>query len=431
MELSTPSCTGRPQAATPPPWKRRALVFRASDRRGMSFCYALIVLTVMLTLGLVFVEIGQNSARWAYSHYRDSQAFYLSEAGLDQAIWMMQQSAPGVDNINTALTVSDADAQAGVTKTYTSATFTVGDGTCRFTAIAPYQRIPGTIQLTATGITPGGMRQAVQKVVRADSSHPGGNPVTPAPCFAYGVFSGHNLTMTGNPTVKGHPENGGSGVYSNGNLSITGNPTIYGPVSATSTITITGNLNQIPSNAGRNAHCARLAMPTLDLPHYKLIADETWGSGGTVSMTGNISAPLGTVADPKVIYVNGTLKLTGNVTMSGIGIIVASNGITITGNVTYGSPGNDAWGFATAGSMKITGNAQVYGSCYCHNATGDADFTATGNANVYGSVIADVVSFTGNYMVEWDATSSRLANMPGATVQNGPPTVASLFWKRL
>jgi cytoskeletal protein CcmA (bactofilin family) len=431
METLTPSCTDRPRAAaTRPPRKHRAFVFRASDRRGVSFCYALITLTVMLTLGMVFVEIGLNSAKWAYSHYRDSQAFYLSEAALDRATWMMQQSASGEDNINTALTLSDADAQAGVTKTYTSADFTVGDGTCRFTAVAPYQRIPRTVQITATGITPGGMRKDVLKVVRADTNGGSGN-VLPAPCFAYGVFSDHNMTMTGNPTVKGHPENGGSGLYSNGNLSLTGNPTIYGPVSATGTITVTGNFNQIPSNAGRNAHCPRLAMPTIDLAHYQSIADEVWGTGGTVSMSGNISAPLGTLEHPKIIYVNGTLKLTGNVTMSGIGIIVASKGVTVTGNVTYGSPGNDAWGFATAGSFKITGNAQVYGSIYCHNATGDADFTATGNANVYGSIAADVVTFTGNYMVEWNAASRGLANMPGSTVQNGPPSVASLVWKRL
>jgi len=397
------------------------------QRRGMSFCYALIAMSVMLTLGVVFVQLGLNSAQWAYGHCRDTQALYLAESGVEHATWMMQDSASGVDGINDSLRLTDAEAEAGQTRTYESPTITVADGTYSFRAVAPHKKIPGTVQILGAGTTKRGTHEDIFTVLRADWNETPGT-VVPSPCFNYAVFSDHNFEMKGNPEVRGHPELGGAGVYSNGNLSFSGSPTVYGPIAASGSIT--GSPTQIPADAGRYPGHARVTMPIIDLDHYRSIADEVWGSGGTVSKSGSITAPLGTFEDPKIIYVDGCLKLTGGVTMTGIGIIVATKGVEVDGNVTYGDPGNDAWGILTAGSFKLDGTATINASVYCHNATGDALFDAAGTANVFGAVVADVVTLKGNYRVEWGGETTGISEMPGATVDNGPPAVARVSWKR-
>jgi len=397
-------------------------------RRGVSFCYALVVMSVMLTLGVVFLQVGLNSAKWAYGHCHETEALYLADSAVDHAMWMMQASESGVDGINDSLKLTDAEASAGETRTYESPTITVADGTYSFRAVAPYKQVPGTLQILASGTTKRGTwRQDILTVLRADWNETDGT-VIPSPCFDYAVFSDHNFEMKGNPEIRGHPELGGAGVFSNGNLSFSGSPTVYGAIAATGSIT--GSPTQIPADAGRYPGHARVAMPFIDLDHYRSIADEIWGSGGTVSKSGHIDAPLGTFEDPKIIYVDGSLKLTGGVTMTGIGIIVASKGVEVAGNVTYGDPGNDAWGILTAGSFKLTGTATINASVYCHNATGDALFDAAGTANVFGAVVADVVTLKGNYRVEWGGETRGISEMPGATVRYGPPAVARVAWKR-
>ena len=168
-------------------------------------------------------------------------------------------------------------------------------------------------------------------------------------------------------------------------------------------------------------------MPEIDLNSYRSKADEALGSGGTVTLASGASAPLGTYENPKIIYVNGTLKLAGNLT--GVGVIVASKGIEITGNVTYGASGS-AWALLTAGSLTMAGTTQVQGSIYCHNATGTAEFIGHGTPNVLGCVVADVVTFTGDYTVEWDGGPAQIWDLPGSVVSHGPPVIETVAWKK-
>ena len=382
----------------------------------------------MLTLGVVFLRIGLNSAKWAYAHCRDTQALYLAESAVDHAIWMMQASASGVNGINDSLRLTDAEAEAGQTRVYESGIISVADATCSFRAVAPCKRTPRTIQVHATGLTRGGIRQDILAVVRADSNQTGGGTAIPAACFNYAVFSDHNFQMNGNPEVRGHAELGGAGVYANGDLSFNGSPTVYGAIAAAGSIT--GSPTQIPADAGRYPNHARVAMPAIDLHHYRSIANEVWGSGGTISKSGMITASLGTFRHPKIIYVDGSLKLTGGVTLTGIGVIVASKGIEVAGDVAYGASGSNAWALLTSGSFKLTGTAVIEGSIYCHNATGDALFDAAGTANVYGAIVADVITLKGDYVVEWDGTPARISELPGATVEHGPPAITRVSWKR-
>jgi hypothetical protein len=399
---------------------------RARNDSGVSFVYAIVALGAMLILGLTFLQVGLNSAKWAYGHYRDQQAFALAESAIDHAIWMMQASVEGDGGINTALDVSMTEAAAGIQQTFTSETWTLPTGAYRFVAKAPYKGIYGTAEVRGTGIDQNGHIAEVCTVLTPTYPDPGGSDRVPPACFQHAMFSDHNLLVNGSPQILGHPEVGGAGLYANGNITFTGTSSvIYGPISATGTIT--GTTTQVPATAGRYENAPRESMPTIDLAYFKSIADVMY-TGDPVKFTSGYDASAGTYDDPVIIFVDGTAQVAGNFT--GVGVIVATDGIDVTGSVTYGAPGS-SWAFVTAGNFTTKGATQIHGLIYCHNATGTADFIGTGTPNIYGGVIADVITINGNYITEWDADPLQIAELPGMARLYYPPVVDTLYWERM
>jgi hypothetical protein len=392
----------------------------------MSFCYALVVLVAMLVLGLIFMQIGLNSAKWAYSHYRDNQALFLAEAAVDRASWMMQSSAVGEDGINTALALTDAEVAAGATRSFTSPVWALDGGSYRFTAVAPHKSLPGTVEIHAVGTAPTGQREDVLVVTKPKPGPTGGTETyIPAACFNYVMFSDHNFTVNGNPSILASTAAGGAGIYANGNVVFSGvASTVEGPICATGRII--GTTTQVPADAGRHEGVARVPMPELDLTYFATRADLTY-TGTKVKFNSGHDASIGTYEDPKIIFVNGSAEISGQFT--GIGVLVATKGIRVTGNCTYGSPGS-SWAFLTSGSFTVAGTAQIHGLVYAHNATGTAEFIGHGTPNIFGGVVADVITLTGSYTTEWDGGPTNIADLPGATHYQGPPVVETVFWER-
>ncbi|MGQ9729808.1 MAG: hypothetical protein ACUVX8_00915 [Candidatus Zipacnadales bacterium] len=400
------------------------------NRRGLSFCYSLIVLGSMLTLGIVFMQIGLNSAHWAYSHCRDQQALSLAEGAVDHAIWMMQQSSAGESGINTALGISDGEITGG---TFHSPVFQLPTGRYQFIATAPYNGIPGTVEVHGWGIAKDGTRDDVSAILRLDTtSSESPLPYKPHPIFHYAMFSDHNLTVNGSPQIIAHSESGGAGLFSNGNITFKGTAsTVYGAIVAGGHIY--GTATQIPSNAPRIEEHPHIDMPVLDLDYYRdpthFAAHEYHVAPKSgLSFTNGHNAGSTTFAEPKVIFVEGSVKIAGN--WEGVGLLVATEGIQVSGNVTYGSP-DSSWAFLTSGQFKISGTAQIHGLIYCHNADGHAEFIGTGTPNIFGGVIADVITMRGDYTTEWDGTPCGISALPGTTWQQGPPLIETVLWEKL
>jgi Tfp pilus assembly protein PilX len=396
------------------------------DRRGMSFCYAMIVLTAMLVLGSVFLHIGLNSAKWAYSHYQQERAFYLAESALDRACWMIQKDSAGAGGINNALSLTDTEVAAGQTRTFQSPTWQTADGAYSFRAVAPHKQIPGTVEIYATGTSAGGgaVQEATFTILRPNRDiNTTDTSFTAATCFSHAILSGHNLTISGSPQVVG------GGVHVNGNLHFNGEASsVDGNITATGTIS--GNCTQ-PAGAERTELADPVSLPMLSMPFYLAQAQaggQELGTSDTSKVTlAGASAPLGTFEAPKIIFVHGYLKLSG--ILSGVGIIAATRGIEITGNVDYYNS-DSMWALITPGTFKMTGTTHVTGSIYCHNGTGSAEFIGSGTPNVLGGVVADVITMTGDYTVQHDARVMGLHEMPGAIVDFGPPVVQTLAWTR-
>jgi hypothetical protein len=404
----------------------KTAAYLTRDRRGMSFMYATIVLGAMLVLGLIFLQIGLNSAKWAYSHYRDQQALSLAEAAVDRASWMIQASPQGDSGINTQLAVTEAEAAAGVVRTFNSPTWTLGTGSYSFVARSPHKGIYGTTEIRAAGTAKGGNCEEVLVVLHPEVPPPTGSDTIPAACFNYAMFSDHNLTVKGSPQVLAHSDTGGTGLYANGNIQFSGTAAeVQGPICATGTIS--GSCTQVPADAGRFQGVPRVPMPELDLNHYRSIADVKYTTSGYQSFTSGYDGSAGTYADPKIIFVDGKVKIAGQFT--GVGMIVSNSEIKVTGNVTYGA--NSSWAFMTSGAFTVAGTAQIHGMIYCHNATGTAEFTGNGTPNIFGGVVADLITITGSYTTEWDGPATNIAELPGTAHRGRAPTVETLFWERI
>lgn len=405
--------------------RRQAPVLKGrarTSRRGISFCYTLIVLSAMLILGAVFLHIGLNSAQWAYGHYRQQQSLFLAEAALDRAIWMMEASSAGTDGINAALEVSDAEAAAGVTRTYESPVWQLASGSYQFVATAPHKRIPGTVALRARGVSlRNGVTEGVFAVLRPERANEFDLfNYTNANCFGYAMLSDHNLTVNGNPIVHG-------GLHANGDIHFNGAAAeVYGPISG---INVYGVVTQIPSDAGllqRDTGWVPVGMPPIKLAHYEEVAAEVH-QGGWINFTNGHSSPSYDPTSPKIIYCDGKVKLAGN--FDGVGIIVSNKGFEVTGNVTYGAPGS-SWAFVTTGDFKVAGTSQIHGGIYCHNINGEAQFIGYGTPNIFGCVVSDVITITGDYIVDWDGSIKDIYDLPGMLEDLGPPVVDIVAWER-
>ncbi|MFQ6131377.1 MAG: hypothetical protein ACE5R4_05020, partial [Armatimonadota bacterium] len=263
--------------------------------------------------------------------------------------------------------------------------------------------------------------------------------------FGHALFSDHNLTMTGTVFVDGNPEcvcskghevypplpkgslcpignpppvpdpppnpdeviveEGGEGIYSTGNITFDGTPDVIGNVRSTGSIE--GSVNQ--SMGALYPHGGKLTFPEIDLAWYESNADEILVGDTTIS-----GGVLGTWDDPKIIFVDGLVKLSGQFT--GVGTIVSTQGFRVTGTVDYADPGSGL-ALLTTGDFRIMGTADVYGLVYAHNVINEVEFTGAGTARVFGAVAADMITTRGTLDVIYDRRLKNIAGLPGSEGQ--------------
>jgi hypothetical protein len=355
----------------------------------------------MLILGLVFVEIGTTSAVNASRTREATAALLLADGGVDYAAWAIQSD---YNNIATQLASGTVYAPA----TYNSPTLSVTGGTFHFTATKPFSGVSNLTLVTATGTSAKGRAQQIRSVFK-------NVPTVPA-CFDHAIFSNHNLTFKGNTYINGQPALSGKGLHANGNISFSGSSyTVIGDATATGSITNAGRVQGTVSPYGPH-----LSMPALDMDYYASMADISYNGDVTFN---NAAFGIGTFAHPRIIYVKGKVSLSGNIT--GVGMIVAKGGVTITGNTQYSDSGS-ALAILTAGTFDMHGTADVVGLCYAHNVTDTAAFTQTGTSTIYGGIVADVVTLKGTPDVTWDPRLKSINGLPGAEGQ-----VDVISWERI
>lgn len=175
-----------------------------------------------------------------------------------------------------------------------------------------------------------------------------------------------------------------------------------GNVSAGGNVTYGGD-NQIDGKVLENQ--PKIPLPDIDLNYYRSIATQYYPGDKTFSGNFTING---------VIFVEGKASVSG--TVSGQGLIVAVEGISVTGHVVYQS-GDDFLALITPGQLKVAGNVRIDGLLYSHNVELPTEVYLLGNVQINGAVIGDEIITKGNVQITYDPRIREInLPLPGETI---------------
>jgi len=308
---------------------------RASNReKGMVLVIVLGLVMLIVFAAAFFASFGTNEIRTVKRHNDSIKAFYLAEAGLQDAICRL--------NSDFVDTYKDIEVDVSIS----------GDLLSYTVVISPpsYNEDTEIYSVTVTSIgTSGGVSRKIQQTVELGLTWG----------FAdYALYFGGTADMLVYQFDIGKEASIIGDIFGNGDISIGKDFYLDGDVRATGSIsldkdsTVTGELypdSEMPAPA-----------PVLDTsPYDEEIAVAAESSVGDMSISGTLSSTIDT-------YVNGTATISGNISVAtgedakivATGDIVISPGISVGQNITMITDGT-----LTAGeSYSIGKNCLLYSS---------------------------------------------------------------------
>lgn len=257
---------------------------------------------------------------------------------------------------------------------------------------------------------------------------PGGGPVPP-PAFNYAVYSNGDLQLSGNAEIQSENDAWNANVHTNGNMQLSGNPEIEGFVTYVNNYSQSGhpeiqpNLN--PNNLPVTSQVSSVPVPTFNPDDYQSIATQTY-TGNFNKSSGTVT--LGTAQNPAIVYVGGNLNWSGNVTVTGYGIIVVKGNSQMSGNVTFQTqdPNKSTFSLYTVGNIQMSGNSDMYGQYLSL-----ANIQMSGNGELKGSLAAGgQVQLSGNGEIEYiPANAALTAPIFGNGQQSTRPFKPSSYYE--
>lgn len=258
---------------------------------------------------------------------------------------------------------------------------------------------------------------------------PGSGGPVPPPALSYAVYSNGDLQLSGNAEIQAEDHAWNANVHTNGNMQLSGNPEIDGFVTYANNLSQSGhpqiqpNLN--PNNLPVTSQVSPVTVPTFNPDNYQGIATQTYAgnfnkSGGTVT--------LGTAQNPAIVYVGGNLNWSGNVTVTGYGIIVVKGNAQMSGNVNFQTHNDNLSTFAlyTVGNIQMSGNSDMYGQYLSL-----ANIQVSGNGELKGSLAAGgQVQMSGNGELEYiPANAALTAPIFGNGQQSARPFKSKFYYE--
>lgn len=362
------------------------------NRRGFVTALAIAVVAVLAILGASFLNQSLNEGQLGRRTASRQAAFYLAEAGLDQASI----------NLRTLDTADDVLSQGLETGT--------------FTINAPTDLGGSRWLVTTQGVSNGAQRR-LEAVFE----------LTPQSVFQYAMFgaqsvnvSGHAQTDSYDSRLGPYEDTPGPGYNKGQDGDVGTNGTTVGGITVSGSIFIEGQLVVGPGvdppesiitgydpafvtgNPKVVAEDNPFPMPTVEPPLGLTCSDETV-SGNTTMELSPTGGPLGngtycfrdltlsggstfTTSGPVVVYLTGQLTASGN---AEIGVESAPQHMLFLMTPQSG---------VTLQEGTLTGSTEFYGAIYGPEAT----LEITGNAEVFGSIIAKTVHVTGNATIHYD-----------------------------
>ena len=230
--------------------------------------------------------------------------------------------------------------------------------------------------------------------------------------FEYALFSG---SQTSNLSISGNNHTVTGNAHSNNEVKLSGTTNVItGTCEAATTVEISGNNNTV-GNPVPNA--AIIGMPDFSSAIQAMAEAAGQIYNGNITYSGNKR-----VSETSPIYVNGSVTISG-CTFSGMGTIVATGDIHITGNSSYTNSNDSVCLYSKNGDIKISGNSQtVNGMLYAPNGT----ISITGrNQTINGRVIGNEIQLSGRD-TQITSTSNDLNSLPQLNWSSSNPSVASI-----
>jgi len=244
------------------------------------------------------------------------------------------------------------------------------------------------------------------------------------PAFAYVLFSGGNMSISGNTQVSAN--SGNANVQTNSSFSINGNSTHIGGFVGYGT-SISGKTQNIvpfsnPGNLSAYSQTAPVTIPTFNPDNYKSIATQVYTGDFSVPSTYN----LGTLTNPAIVYVGGNLTMS-SCTVSGNIIFLVKGTITMSGGCTFvnTSTTNSNFAYYAVGDITASGGSKMYGQ-----------MLSLGNISITGgSSLAGTAAAAGTFTISggndiYVPASTALTNTIWNNSQSlGRPLVAKYYYE--
>ena len=370
-----------------------------STQRGAAVLFSLGVVVLLSALGSTVLLRSLNETQLGRRSAARQSAFFLAEAGLDQALLNLRTPDDASDDVtaNTLLT----------------GTFQVDS--------------PTSLGNNRWQVTAHGTAQQEQRTMQAIIQ------LAPQSVFQFALFGNQAINVSGNATTDSYDSS--TGPYDDDTAGHNGdmgtNAVVAGGVNVSGSIFVDGQVAVGP-NVSNPASVVTGYNPAFITGGTSPPTDtQDVVSQGTVFPMPAVTVPAGLTCSDKTITGNTTVTLTPgtycyhDLTIQGNADLVASGDVTIyiTGEMT--AQGNSVVGVASdpgrmlflmsssAGAtleQTITGSNIFYGAIYGPQAT----ITITGNADVYGSIIAKQVNLTGSAEIHYDealANETQISNV--------------------
>lgn len=329
-----------------------------ANDRGSALVMVLLAMTVLMLLGLAFTFIASTELRVAAAYRNGLSALDLAEAGLDRSIASLK---------------ADPRWRAGFTNV------SLGGGTYTVTAS---ETEPGKLLLTSTGIV-----GSSRRVLTAKLSSGGGQVYQ-----QYAILAGSDLTLEKDSKLEGD-------VFVNRNFVALGHKNQDIEVDGLVSIAPGGTktVNEYTSTGGYPAVTQAIPLPVESADWYK--------GQATSVMTGPVNFPHTNVFSGDLIYVEGDVKINGEV--SGRGSIVATGTIEIHGKLEYKGD-QSALALIGLGGISVTGAGEVEAVLYSPGTV-----TIQNNSDIKGGVYAGTISAGQRVEIKYDQKVLQGSLPPG------------------
>jgi len=208
------------------------------DERGVALVTAMLVGMVVLSLGLITIQLSAHNVDASSGDRKRVQAIHAAEAGLDSYLAMLTRTPTA--GIQCSPAASSLPIEPGARFQITAAFYPTYPGipgqelACPLNPSAPPAGAVVTSRGTAGGAT--GSREVsrtMQTQVRLSPRFGG---------YGFAIFSDTGLDVQNNLTINGNSGNDGD-IYTNGNFACSNGTTDYGTVVAHGTATVSNTCN--------------------------------------------------------------------------------------------------------------------------------------------------------------------------------------------